>query len=96
MEINSASSASSGIYAALNPNANAQAVQARRQPEQDPQQNVQAQAPQARPQAASEAQPSQAATEMEMAARARTAAENNRPVVNTSGQLVGTRVNTTA
>ena len=95
MEINSASSASSGIYAALN--ANAQAVQARaRQPEQDPQQNLQAQAPQARPQAASEAQPSQAATEMEMAARARSTAESNRPVVNTSGQLVGTRVNTTA
>ena len=95
MEINSASSASSGIYAALN--ANAQAVQARaRQPEQDPQQNVQAQAPQARPQAANEAQPSQAATEMEMAARARSTAESNRPVVNTSGQLVGTRVNTTA
>ena len=94
MEINSASSASSGIYAALN--ANAQAAQARRQPEQDPQQNVQAQAPQARPQAANEAQPSQAATEMEMAARARSAAESNRPVVNTSGQLVGTRVNTTA
>ena len=95
MEINSASSASSGIYAALN--ANAQASQARaRQPEQDPQQNVQAQAPQARPQAANEAQPSQAATEMEMAARARSTAESNRPVVNTSGQLVGTRVNTTA
>ena len=95
MEINSTSSASSGIYAALN--ANAQASQARaRQPEQDPQQNVQAQAPQARPQAANEAQPSQAATEMEMAARARSTAESNRPVVNTSGQLVGTRVNTTA
>ena len=95
MEINSASSASSSIYSALN--ANAQAVQARaRQPEQDPQQNVQAQAPQARPQAANEAQPSQAATEMEMAARARSTAESNRPVVNTSGQLVGTRVNTTA
>ena len=96
MEINSASSASSGIYAALNANANAQAAQAHRQPEQDPRQNVQAQAPQARPQAANEAQPSQAATEMEMAARARSTAESNRPVVNTSGQLVGTRVNTTA
>ena len=52
--------------------------------------------PQAQPQATSAAQPAPAVNEMELAARARAEAENNRPVVNTSGQLVGTRVNTTA
>ena len=50
------------------------------------------------PQAAAsqaQAQPSEVSTE-EAAAAARAVAERNRPVVNTSGQLVGTRINTTA
>ena len=50
------------------------------------------------PQAAAsqaQAQPSEVSTE-EAAAAARAEAERNRPVVNTSGQLVGTRINTTA
>ena len=42
-----------------------------------------------------QAQPSEVSTE-EAAAAARAVAERNRPVVNTSGQLVGTRINTTA
>lgn len=48
------------------------------------------------PQAANNVQPTQAVSEIEKAAAARQEAEQNRPVVNTSGQLVGTRVNTTA
>lgn len=51
----------------------------------------QASASQAQPQP----HPSEVSTE-EAAAAARAEAERNRPVVNTSGQLVGTRINTTA
>ena len=40
-------------------------------------------------------QPSEVSPE-QAAAAARAEAERNRPVVNTSGQLVGTRINTTA
>ena len=46
-------------------------------------------------QAQPQPQPSEVSTE-EAAAAARAGAERNRPVVNTSGQLVGTRINTTA
>jgi hypothetical protein len=43
-----------------------------------------------------QAQGAQSVDESEAAAQARTEAENNRPTVNTSGQVVGTRINTTA
>lgn len=82
-------SATSNLYATIN----TQTAQARaRQSEQE--QTTQAAAPQAQPEPASQAQAPE--TVIEASAAAQSEAERNRPVVNTSGQLVGTRVNTTA
>jgi hypothetical protein len=93
------SSTTSSLYSVITE----RATQARtRQVEQDQEpQAAQAQAAQAQPtppqpQSANNVQTTQAVSETEKAAAARQEAEQNRPVVNTSGQLVGTRVNTTA
>ena len=87
------SSVTSSLSSALATN-----VQARsRQAEQDqqvqsappPQQSGQAQG-------AQQAQSSQRVDESESAARSRPETESARPTVNTNGQVVGTRINTTA
>ena len=83
-------SATSNLYATIN----TQTAQARSRQAEQQEQTAQAPAPQAQPQAAAQAQPPEAVNEPSAAAT--TEAERNRPVVNTSGQLVGTRVNTTA
>lgn len=89
-------SVSSSLYASTMA-ASTQNVQTRtRQPEQ----TAQTQAPpaQATPQAASteRTQPTSNTSEIESAVSAQVEAQRNRPTVNLSGQLVGTRVNTTA
>jgi hypothetical protein len=96
------SSVSSSLNSALitASSANSQATLRTRQSEQDSQaqqsaqtqQSAQAQQP-SRTQQAQSARPVDA---NEASARARSEAESNRPSVNTSGQVVGTRVNTTA
>ncbi len=89
------SSASSNLYSTIN----TQLTQNRnRQLEQDQssQQATQARASGPQPQQANEAQPQPPVNETGQSASVRAEAERNRPVVNTSGQLVGTRVNTTA
>ncbi len=88
------SSASSNLYSTIN----TQTTQARdRQLEQDQAfrqaQQSRASAPQ---QQANEAQPQPPVNEAGQSSSAQAEAERNRPVVNTSGQLVGTRINTTA
>jgi hypothetical protein len=83
-------SVSSSVGSALN----AQAQVRSRQPEPDPQTQQSQQAQQS--QGAQQAQGSQSSQESEAADRARAEAEKNRPSVNTNGQVVGTRVNTTA
>lgn len=83
-------SATSNLYATTS----TQTAQAwSRQAEQE-QQATQAAASQAQPPQASQVQPPETINEANAAPPAE--AERNRPVVNTSGQLVGTRVNTTA
>lgn len=90
-------SVSSSLYASTMA-ASAQSTQARtRQPEPP----VQAQAPQqaqSTPQAAStdRPQPTSNASESESAVSAQVEAQRNRPSVNLNGQVVGTRINTTA
>ena len=89
------SSASSSLYATIN----SQSTQARNrqlEQEQSSQQATQARASAPQPQQASEAPPQPPVNETGQSVSAQTEAERNRPVVNTSGQLVGTRVNTTA
>ena len=89
------SSASSNLYSTIN----TQLTQNRnRQLEQDQSspQATQARASGPQPQQANEAQPQPPVNETGQSASVRAEAERNRPVVNTSGQLVGTRVNTTA
>ena len=88
------SSTTSSLYSVITE----RAAQARmRQVEQDQEpQAAQAQPAPPQPQSANNVQTTQAVSETEKAAAARQEAEQNRPVVNTSGQLVGTRVNTTA
>ena len=93
-------SVSSSLYASTMA-ASTQNVQTRtRQPEQTAQtQAPPAQAtPQATPQAASteRTQPTSNTSESESAVSAQVEAQRNRPTVNLNGQLVGTRVNTTA
>ena len=94
MTIMEVSSASSSLYATIN----SQSTQARSrqlEQEQSSQQATQTRASAPRPQQASEAPPPPV-NETGQSVSAQTEAERNRPVVNTSGQLVGTRVNTTA
>ena len=71
-----------------------------RQPEQGQpaQQSPQTQQPQRTQDAqkAQLAQKSASVDENEAASRSRAEAEKNRPIVNTSGQLTGTKINTTA
>lgn len=88
------SSTTSSLYSVITE----RAAQARtRQVEQDQEpQAAQAQPAPPQPQSANNVQTTQAVSETEKATAARQEAEQNRPVVNTSGQLVGTRVNTTA
>jgi len=89
------SSASSNLYSTIN----TQTTQARnRQLEQDQasRQAQQAQVSAPQRQQANEAQPQPPVNETGQSSSAQAEAERNRPVVNTSGQLVGTRVNTTA
>lgn len=88
------SSTTSSLYSVITE----RAAQARtRQVEQDQEPlAAQAQPTPPQPQSANNVQTTQAVSETEKAAAARQEAEQNRPVVNTSGQLVGTRVNTTA
>ena len=89
------SSASSNLYSTIN----TQTTQARdRQLEQDQafRQAQQARASAPQPQQANEARQQPPVNEAAQSSSAQAEAERNRPVVNTSGQLVGTRVNTTA
>jgi hypothetical protein len=89
------SSASSSLYTTIN----SQPTQARNrqlEQEQSSQQAAQARASAPQPQQASEAPPQPPVNETGQSVSAQAEAERNRPVVNTSGQLVGTRVNTTA
>ena len=90
MEVSSiSSSANSALIAATT--ANSQSQSRVRQTEQD----KQTQQPQ-QTQNAQQTQSSRAVDEGEASARARSETETNRPSVNTSGQVVGTQVNTTA
>lgn len=89
-------SVSSSLGSALS----AQAQVRSRQPEAEPQ-TQQSQQPlktqqSQQSQGAQQAQGSQSSQETEAADRARAEAEKSRPSVNTNGQVVGTRVNTTA
>ncbi len=89
------SSASSSLYSTIN----SQSTQARnRQLEQDTssQQATQARTSGPQTQQASGAPVQPPVNETGQSVSAQTEAERNRPVTNTSGQLVGTRVNTTA
>ncbi len=89
------SSTGSNLYSTIN----TQLTQSRnRQLEQDQasRQATQTQASGPQPQQANEAQARPPVNETGQATSAQAEAERNRPVVNTSGQLVGTRVNTTA
>jgi len=89
------SSATSSLYSV----ATDRAAQARASQAAQDQKQQTVQTPQAQPaptQSTSNVQTTQAVSETEKAAAARQEAEQNRPVVNTSGQLVGTRINTTA
>lgn len=89
------SSASANLYSTIN----TQTTQARnRQFEQDQvsRQAQQAQASSPQPQQANEAPQQPPVNEAGQSSSAQAEAERSRPVVNTSGQLVGTRVNTTA
>ena len=91
------SSTTSSLYSVITE----RAAQARtRQVAQDSEQQAaltpQAQPSPPQPQSANNVQSTQAVSETENVAAARQEAEQNRPVVNTTGQLVGTRVNTTA
>ena len=95
-------SVSSSLYSA-NLAASAQNLQAQsraRQTEQTTpdQQAQQSQAAQQASQASQSAgaQPAQNALESESTVSAQVEANRNRPTVNTSGQVVGTRINTTA
>ena len=95
MEISSASSsANSALIASL------QSQVRTRQPEQDQQARQSQQSQQAQQtqdaQRTQQAQQTRSVDENESASRSRAEAEGNRPTVNTSGQIVGTRVNTTA
>jgi hypothetical protein len=71
-----------------------------RQSEQDNQAQQSAQTQQSQqaqqPSRAQQAQSARPVDENEASARARSETESNRPSVNTDGQVVGTRVNTTA
>ena len=92
------SSVSSSVYSAITANSQAQARNS--QPEesrsaQQSQQATQAQSSQ-QTQKADAAQNTPPVNESDSANRAQAASENARPTVNTSGQAVGTRVNTTA
>lgn len=89
------SSASSNLYSMIN----TQSTQTRNrqlEQEQASRQAQQAQASTPQPQQANESQAQPPVNEAGQSASAQSEAERNRPVVNTSGQLVGTRVNTTA
>lgn len=87
-------SVSSSLYTSTQ---NVQAQARTRQPEQaeqDPQ-ALQSQPSQQTAQS-EQARPAQNASESESTVSAQVEAERNRPTVNLNGQLVGTRVNTTA
>ena len=91
------SSATSSLYSVITDRAaQARARQLEQDRAQQAEQTPQAQPTPPQPQSANSVQTTQAVSETEKAAAARQEAEQNRPVVNTSGQLVGTRVNTTA
>ena len=91
------SSATSSLYSVITDRAaQARTRQLEQGREQQAEQTPQAQPTPPQPQSANNLQTTQAVSETEKAAAARQEAEQNRPVVNTSGQLVGTRVNTTA
>ncbi len=83
-------SVSSSLGSALNTQAQVRS----RQPETEPQPPQTQQSQQS--QQAQQAQQAQQTRENESADQTRAEAEKNRPTVNTSGQVVGTRVNTTA
>ena len=92
------SSVSSSVYSAITANSQTQARNS--QPEesrsaQQSQQATQAQSSQ-QTQKADAAQNTPPVNESDSASRAQAESENARPTVNTSGQTVGTRVNTTA
>ena len=87
------SSVTSSIYSTTS----AQAVQMRARQLEQEQSLQQAPPAQSSPlQQTNEAPTTQVVNEAGQSASSQSEAERNRPVVNTSGQLVGTRVNTTA
>lgn len=92
MEVGSLSSSLSGTLAAN--------LQASARPRQTgPDQSVKSFAPTAQPDQAKSAQQAsntRPVDESESAARARSETEATRPTVNVNGQVVGTRINTTA
>ncbi len=91
------SSTTSSLYSVVTERAaQARTRQLEQEQRQQAAQTTQTQQTPSSQQSASNVQTTQAVSETEKAAAARQEAEQNRPVVNTSGQLVGTRVNTTA
>jgi hypothetical protein len=99
MDVSSVSSSLNSTLIAAS-TANSQASLRTRQNEQDSQAQQSTQTQQSRqaeqPSRAQQTQSNRPVDENEASARARSETEANRPSVNTSGQVVGTRVNTTA
>jgi hypothetical protein len=97
MEVGSVSSSLYSATALATSTQNLQAQSRARQAEQAAQEQPAQQSPLTQQASQTErTQPAQKAPESESTASAQVEAARNRPTVNTSGQLVGTRINTTA